>query len=63
MVWVNPGVAVVQWDGLSTWAIQGAANTCYDNGNVAGAKQQYSVEMNGGAGVNCALRFKMQAGD
>jgi prepilin-type N-terminal cleavage/methylation domain-containing protein len=41
----------------------GSPTTCYDNGNIDGATQQYSVEISNGANVNCALSFRMQAGD
>lgn len=34
--------------------------SCYDNGNTANATQQYSVEINNGVGVNCALSFRFQ---
>jgi prepilin-type N-terminal cleavage/methylation domain-containing protein len=43
-----------------TSATAGSSTTCYDNGNVAGAVQQYSMEINNGAGVNCALSFEFQ---
>jgi prepilin-type N-terminal cleavage/methylation domain-containing protein len=46
-----------------TTAIQGSSSTCFDNGNVAGAAQQYSIEISSGANVTCGLSFKMQAGD
>ncbi len=42
-----------------TSATPGSATTCYDNGGVSGP-QQYSVEQNGGAGLNCALSFQFQ---
>jgi prepilin-type N-terminal cleavage/methylation domain-containing protein len=48
---------VVPGDGVSTSA---SPTTCYDNGGVAGAKEQYSMTQNGGAGVNCALSFQFQ---
>jgi prepilin-type N-terminal cleavage/methylation domain-containing protein len=52
------------WVGPSdTSATAGSSATCYDNGGVNGAKQQYSVEISGGSNVNCALSFQMQAGD
>ena len=51
-------------------ATAGSSTTCYDNSSaasgtpgVAGAVQHYSVEISNGANVNCALSFKMQAGD
>ncbi len=47
-------------NGPTTAATPGSANTCYDNGNVGGATQQYSVEINGGAGLHCALSFRFQ---
>jgi prepilin-type N-terminal cleavage/methylation domain-containing protein len=46
-----------------TTATPGSTTTCFDNGNAAGVTQQYSLEINSGAGVNCALSFKMQGGD
>jgi prepilin-type N-terminal cleavage/methylation domain-containing protein len=55
----NDGVS----GGPSTAATPGSATTCYDNGNVAGVQQAYSLAQNNGAGVNCALSFRMQAGD
>ncbi len=44
----------------STAATQASDTTCYDNGNVAGATQQYSVGYNGGTALNCALSFRFQ---
>lgn len=41
-------------------ATPGSATTCYDNGNVGGATQQYSVEQSGGSNINCALSFRFQ---
>jgi prepilin-type N-terminal cleavage/methylation domain-containing protein len=41
-------------------ATPGSATTCYDNGNVGGATQQYSVEVSSGSNVNCALSFRFQ---
>jgi prepilin-type N-terminal cleavage/methylation domain-containing protein len=49
--------------GPTTTATPGSATTCYDNGNTGGNPQQYSVEIGNGANVNCALSFRMQAGD
>jgi prepilin-type N-terminal cleavage/methylation domain-containing protein len=46
----------------ATYATPGSATTCYDNGNASGT-QKYSLTQNNGAGVNCALSFRMQAGD
>lgn len=37
-----------------------SATSCFDNGDVEGATQQYSVGTNGGAGINCALSIKLQ---
>jgi prepilin-type N-terminal cleavage/methylation domain-containing protein len=49
------------WAGPSdTSKTAGSSTTCYDNGNVAGATQQYSVEINNGANVTCALSFRFQ---
>jgi hypothetical protein len=46
-----------------TTATTGSATTCFDNGNSAGATQQYSMGQNSGSGINCALSIRMQAGD
>jgi len=43
-----------------TTATPGSSSTCFDNGNVAGVAQQYSVETNNGDNVNCALSFQFQ---
>ena len=54
----------------STGATRGHSSTCFDNSatpngtpGVAGAPQHYSVEISNGSNVNCALSFRMQAGD
>jgi hypothetical protein len=47
-------------------AIAGSPATCFDNNNISitnGGIMRYSVSQNGGAGVNCTLNFRMQAGD
>jgi prepilin-type N-terminal cleavage/methylation domain-containing protein len=48
----------------------GSSTTCWDNSSaasgtpgVAGATQHYSLEVNNGSNVTCALSFQMQAGD
>jgi prepilin-type N-terminal cleavage/methylation domain-containing protein len=74
--WLNPSWAAGGSLGIVNGVLAGGAvgtsdtsatapsvTTCYDNGNVAGATQQYSVEISNGSNVNCALSFKMQAGD
>ena len=43
-----------------TTATPASATTCFDNGNVGGGTQKYSVGTNGGNGINCALSFKFQ---
>jgi hypothetical protein len=61
IVW--PGIAWAAYGGggtADTAATPASATTCYDNGNVAGATQQYSVGTNGGNGLNCALSFQFQ---
>lgn len=67
MVWAAGGGASgaqdlnQNWDnGPTTSATQVTPLTCYDNNNVAGATQQYSLTQNNGTGVNCALSFKFQ---
>jgi len=51
----------------STTATTGSSTTCFDNSTstdgqtaVNGTVQHYSVEMNGGTGMNCALSFQFQ---
>jgi hypothetical protein len=34
--------------------------TCYDNNNVWEAPEMYSMEINNGSGINCALSFQFQ---
>jgi hypothetical protein len=53
--------------GPTTSATPGSSTTCYDNSSspsgtpgIAGANQHYSLEINNGAGVNCALSFRFQ---
>jgi prepilin-type N-terminal cleavage/methylation domain-containing protein len=38
----------------------GAPDSCFDNGGINGALEQYSLQQNGGAGANCALSFQFQ---
>ncbi|HEX4231138.1 MAG TPA: hypothetical protein VHZ07_20845 [Bryobacteraceae bacterium] len=57
-----PGTSINGNTPYST-ATAGSSTTYFDNGNVAGATQQYSVEISNGNNVNCALSFRMQAGD
>jgi prepilin-type N-terminal cleavage/methylation domain-containing protein len=40
-----------------------SSTTCSDNNGNSANPVTYSVEVNGGTGVNCALVFQMQAGD
>jgi hypothetical protein len=58
----NEGGIPASSDSGYTTATAGSATTCFDNGNVTGI-QKYSLAQNNGAGVNCALSFRMQAGD
>jgi len=58
--WAGSGGAV---GAPYTTATTASASTCFDNAGVGGNPQQYSLEINGGSGVNCALSFRMQAGD
>jgi prepilin-type N-terminal cleavage/methylation domain-containing protein len=46
--------------GPYTTATAGSSTTCFDNGNTAGAAQQYSLAQNKGNGMNCALSFEFQ---
>lgn len=45
---------------LSGHASTGSATTCYDNGGSASTAMAYSLEINNGAGANCALSFQFQ---
>ncbi len=62
----------IHWDRL-TWAaggdVEGATGTaatpasettCFDNSNVSGATQKYSLSTDGGGRLNCALTFRFQ---
>lgn len=55
----NSGTCGTSW-GYSMAATVGSAETCYDNGNVAGAVQRYSIGQNGGQGPNCGLSFMLE---
>ena len=48
---------VVAGDGMSTPATQ---DTCYDNNNVPGGTEKYTMSVNGGRGANCSLSFRME---
>jgi prepilin-type N-terminal cleavage/methylation domain-containing protein len=56
---------------IGTGATAGSTTTCYDNSaagssgtpGVGGTAQHYSLEINNGNGVNCALSFQFQGGD
>jgi hypothetical protein len=41
----------------------GTSATCYDNNSKYKGTMKYSLSQNNGAGMNCALSFKIQAGD
>lgn len=58
--WVRWSGTASASNGPTTAATAGSQTTCYDNGNNAGTAQQYSMEQNGGAGVNCGLSFQFQ---
>ena len=53
----STGGPVVAGDGVATTP---SSTTCYDNGGVAGATEQYSMGTNGGSGINCSLSFRFQ---
>ena len=60
------GIAIV-WAGTANvnnmtyvTATPGSSTSCFDNGNVGGATQQYSVKISNGANPNCALSFRFQ---
>jgi prepilin-type N-terminal cleavage/methylation domain-containing protein len=58
--WGNWAGGATASNGPTTAATPGSGTTCYDNGSAAGATQQYSVEINGGSNVDCALSFQFQ---
>lgn len=67
MQWSSGGAISAVYGASDTSATAGSATTCFDNSagtsgtpGVSGATQHYSVEMNNGMGVNCALSFKLQ---
>jgi prepilin-type N-terminal cleavage/methylation domain-containing protein len=66
--WASGGGVVGPGNGSA--ATPGSATTCYDNSSaasgtpgVADTAQHYSIEISNGANNNCALSFRMQAGD
>ncbi len=59
-VYTNGGTPPAWVGGAVGVATAAASTTCYDNGNVGGATQLYSVGQNQGAGKNCALSFRFQ---
>jgi prepilin-type N-terminal cleavage/methylation domain-containing protein len=69
ILWADPANTVVTPSTYAgyTGATPGTATSCFDNSasgigtpGVLGAVQHYSVEINNGAGPNCALSFKFQ---
>jgi hypothetical protein len=58
--WAGPSNPPYQFAPPYTSATPGTTASCFDNGNVTGAQQQYSVEISNGANVNCALSFQFQ---
>lgn len=64
-VYTNGGSGATWAGGINqappyTTPTPGSSTSCFDNGNVNGAGQQYSLKQNGGNGVNCALSFQFQ---
>ena len=58
---LNPGGAEDPvTGGPTTVATPGSATTCYDNNNVGGAQQQYSLGQSGGSNPACAVSFQFQ---
>jgi prepilin-type N-terminal cleavage/methylation domain-containing protein len=57
-----PGAALLNYEvGISlpdTVQTPGSPTTCFDNDNVSGGQQQYSLGQNNGAGVNCTMSFQ-----
>lgn len=57
--YVNTEIVPVGTASSST-AVAGSSTTCYDNGNSTFNMVVYSVEINSGSGLNCALSFVFQ---
>jgi prepilin-type N-terminal cleavage/methylation domain-containing protein len=47
------------WNNADTGATVGSSTTCYDNNGIVGIPS-YSMEQNGGAGLNCSLAIRFQ---
>jgi len=56
----GPAAAGPTLTGPYTTATSSSSTSCFDNGSVGGATQQYSTQVNGGNGMNCALSFRFQ---
>lgn len=56
----NVGTGTWPAGGPDTAATAASSITCYDNSNVNGRVQRYSIATNNGAGMNCALSFRFQ---
>jgi prepilin-type N-terminal cleavage/methylation domain-containing protein len=60
----SPGQLQWYWAGSSNYntsytnAVAGTTGSCFDNDNTVGKQQHYSLEINKGAGANCALSFR-----
>lgn len=50
--WSSGSSVYTPW---GTAATPGSSETCFDNGNVAGRRQTYSLGQNNSAGLNCAV--------
>ena len=58
--WAGLNVNNATNDQPTTTAIAPDSTTCYDNGNVSGGVQKYSMSQNKGKGINCGVSFKMK---
>ncbi len=54
-----PGWAAVRFF-LFTQPVNPSATTCFDDSNTVGSPWKYSMQVNNGAGLNCALSFQFQ---
>jgi prepilin-type N-terminal cleavage/methylation domain-containing protein len=61
MCWMDNLIDGCDWYVLP--ATPPTPTTCYDNGNTYGGAMTYSTAVNHGAGLNCALSFRVQGGD
>jgi prepilin-type N-terminal cleavage/methylation domain-containing protein len=58
ILWASGDTVSGVYGASDTSATPGSPTTCYDNGNVGGAAQHYSLSQSDGNGLNCALSIQ-----